>query len=595
MNRTRDGDQIGAIKVPLQVVLGEKEIRLEELSRIGEGTIIAFNSLAGEPVALVASGEQIAWGEVIVYDFKRPDKFSKDQIRTISIMHETFARLMTTMLSATLRMFTQAHVTLVDQMTFQEFIDSIPNPTTLAIIDMQPLRGSAILRIDPAITFAVIDRLFGGQGNWGKFSRDLSDIEQSIMEGIIVRILGNLQESWSTVIDLKPALGGIETNPMFAQIVPPTEMVVLVTLEVKVGEGKGMINLCIPYLTIEPLIPKLSAQYWYSMLRRSKEERSTPLWIGDLKVEAELFFEAEPLSLKDLAHLERNSLVKLPHIDQAFLLAGDSPVLRLKQQGANQGTSYEFSVEPDERPQESFQYLVGSPEPGKEEELTKLLEGPINKLRAEVRDGLQSLSSAIESIGNRQDELADQLYFEAQKSPADRSSAAPLSTPFGFIGAGDIDLLYTFIELEHPQTIAMILSYLETELSANLLSGLPEEAQTEVVERIASMDRVAPAVITKVEEVIEARIKCASAGEYTASGSVEAVAGILNISSRSVEKHVIESLEKSNQALAEEIKMRMFVFEDIVLLDNSGSCSAEDHQCDSHAGRIRCNRNHPPG
>ncbi len=245
-------------------------------------------------------------------------------------------------------------------------------------------------------------------------------------------------------------------------------------------------------------------------------------------------------------------------------------MLRLRQQGAKQGKSYEFSVEPDEQSQESFQYLVGSPEPSKEEELTKLLGEPINKLWAEVRDGLQSLSSAIESIGNRQDELADQLYFEAQKSPVDRSSAASRSNPFGFIGVGDIDLLYTLIRMEHPQTIAMILSYLETELSANLLSRLPEAAQTGVVERIASMDRVAPAVITKVEEVIEARIKSASAGEYTASGGVEAVAGILNISSSSVEKHVIESLEKSNQALAEEIKMRMFVFEDIVLLDNKG-------------------------
>ncbi len=218
-------------------------------------------------------------------------------------MHETFARLITTMLSATLRSLVHVHVASVDQLTYEEFIRSISSPTTLAIIDIQPLRGSAAISIDPAITFAVIDRLFGGQGIWEKFTRDLTDIEQSIMEGIIVRLLDNLRESWSTVIDLKPALGGIETNPMFAQIVPPTEMVVLVTLEAKVGEGKGMINLCISYLTIEPLIPKLSAQYrTSSMLRRSKEERSTPPWIGELKVEAELFFEAEPLSLKDLAN-----------------------------------------------------------------------------------------------------------------------------------------------------------------------------------------------------------------------------------------------------------------------------------------------------
>jgi flagellar motor switch protein FliM len=206
--------------------------------------------------------------KIKIYDFKRPDKFSKDQIRTVSIMHETFARLTTTSISAQLRSLVHVHVASVDQLTYEEFIRSIPNPTTLAIIDMDPLKGSAILEIDPAITFSIIDRLFGGQGEGAKFSRDLTDIEQAVMEGIIVRILGNLRESWSTVIDLRPRLGGIETNPQFAGIVPPSEMVVLVTLETKVGEVEGMMNLCIPYLTIEPIISKLSAQYWYSSVRR---------------------------------------------------------------------------------------------------------------------------------------------------------------------------------------------------------------------------------------------------------------------------------------------------------------------------------------
>jgi flagellar motor switch protein FliM len=206
--------------------------------------------------------------KIKIYDFKRPDKFSKDQIRTVSIMHETFARLTTTSISAQLRSLVHVHVASVDQLTYEEFIRSIPNPTTLAVVDMDPLKGSAILEIDPAITFTIIDRLFGGQGEGAKFSRDLTDIEQAVIEGIIVRVLGNLRESWSTVIDLRPRLGGIETNPQFAQIVPPSEMVVLVTLETKVGDVEGMMNLCIPYLTIEPIISKLSAQYWYSSVRR---------------------------------------------------------------------------------------------------------------------------------------------------------------------------------------------------------------------------------------------------------------------------------------------------------------------------------------
>lgn len=205
--------------------------------------------------------------KVKIYDFRRPDKFSKDQIRTLQMMHETFARLTITALSAQLRALVGVHVGSVDQLTYEEFIRSIPNPTTIGIINMDPLRGSAVLEIDPSIAFTIIDRLFGGPGEPTKITRELSDIEMSVMEGIIVRMLGNLREAWSTVIDLRPRLGNIETNPQFAQIVPPNDMVVLITFETKVGDIEGMANLCIPYITIEPIISKLSAQYWYSSIR----------------------------------------------------------------------------------------------------------------------------------------------------------------------------------------------------------------------------------------------------------------------------------------------------------------------------------------
>jgi flagellar motor switch protein FliM len=170
-------------------------------------------------------------------------------------------------LSAQLRSLVQVHVASVDQLTYEEFIRSIPNPTTMGVINMDPLKGSAIMEIDPAITFSIIERLFGGRGEGAKVSRDLTEIESSVMEGIIVRILGNMREAWSQVVDLRPRLGQIETNPQFSQIVPPTEMVILVTLETKVGGVEGMMNFCIPYLTIEPIISKLSAQYWYSSVR----------------------------------------------------------------------------------------------------------------------------------------------------------------------------------------------------------------------------------------------------------------------------------------------------------------------------------------
>jgi flagellar motor switch protein FliM len=226
-------------------------------------TAISTGEVEGEEALRRAETRKIK-----IYDFKRPDKFSKDQIRTLQMMHETFARLTTTSLSAQLRTIVHVHVASVDQLTYEEFLRSIPNPTTLAVINMDPLKGSSIFEIDPSITFTIIDRLFGGPGEASKINRELTDIELSVIEGIIVRILGNLREAWSNVIDLRPRLGNIETNPQFAQIVPPSDMVVLITLETKVGDVEGMTNFCIPYLTIEPIITKLSAQYWYSSIRK---------------------------------------------------------------------------------------------------------------------------------------------------------------------------------------------------------------------------------------------------------------------------------------------------------------------------------------
>ncbi len=252
--------------------------------------------------------------KIKIYDFKRPDKFSKDQIRTLQMMHETFARLSTTSLSAQLRTIVHVHVASVDQLTYEEFLRSIPNPTTIAVINMDPLKGSSILEIDPSITFTIIDRLFGGPGEASKINRELTDIELSVVEGIIVRILGNLREAWSNVIDLRPRLGNIETNPQFAQIVPPTDMVVLITLETKVGDVEGMTNFCIPYLTIEPIISKLSAQYWYSSIRKGGTTENLTILKKRLEtVFIDLIAELGSLeiSVKDVLDLGEGDIIKL--------------------------------------------------------------------------------------------------------------------------------------------------------------------------------------------------------------------------------------------------------------------------------------------
>lgn len=264
--------------------------------------------------------------KIKLYDFRRPDKFSKEQMRTLSLMHETFARLTTTSLSAQLRSMVHVHVASVDQLTYEEFIRSIPTPSTLAVITMDPLKGNAVLEVEPSITFSIIDRLFGGTGQAAKVQRDLTDIENSVMEGVIVRILANVRESWTQVIDLRPRLGQIETNPQFAQIVPPSEMVVLVTLETKVGEEEGMMNFCIPYITIEPIISKLSSQFWFSSVRRS----STTQYMGVLRdklstVDMDVVAEVGSLrlSVRDILGLRVGDIIRLhdTHVGDPFVLS----------------------------------------------------------------------------------------------------------------------------------------------------------------------------------------------------------------------------------------------------------------------------------
>jgi flagellar motor switch protein FliM len=249
------------------------------------------------------------------YDFKRPDKFSKDQIRTLQMIHETFARMVTTSLSAQLRAAVSVHVSSVDQLSYEEFNRSIPSPTTLAIVNMDPLRGSAVYEIDPNVSFAVIDRLFGGKGEQIKnISRELTDIERSVMESVIVRMLGNLREAWSTVIDLRPRLGNIETNPQFAQIVPPNDMVVLVSLETKIADVEGMMNFCIPYITIEPIVNKLSAQYWYSSIQKAQTDENREV-IQQRLEQVQLPIRCEvgeiDISIGDVISLKPGDIVRL--------------------------------------------------------------------------------------------------------------------------------------------------------------------------------------------------------------------------------------------------------------------------------------------
>ncbi len=221
-------------------------------------------------------GEQIAGGshtkpreKIVPYDFKRPERVGKEQIRALQTLHEGFGRNFAAGLSAMLRSMVEVKLAGVDQLTFSEFIFSLENPTCLNLLTAEPLEGHLILEINPSILYPIIDRLLGGGREGGPLARrPLTEIELRLVSRINDLFLRELSEAWKNVLQLKPKVERVESNPQLIQIVPPNEVVVLISFDVALGEIRGMVNLCIPYNAIERISGKLSANSWVTYGRR---------------------------------------------------------------------------------------------------------------------------------------------------------------------------------------------------------------------------------------------------------------------------------------------------------------------------------------
>lgn len=200
--------------------------------------------------------------KIKTYDFKRPDKFSKDQIRTLNMLHENFARLLNTYLSTHLRALVNVEVASVEQLTYQEFVQSLSNPSVIGVLAVPPLKGNVVMEINTGVSFAIIDRVFGGQGENTLKPRVLTEIEEAVMHRILGKAMEHFQEAWHNVIQFQPKLETVEANPQFVQVVPPSDMVVIVTLQMKIGNTEGFMNICIPYLVLEPIMSKLTTTFW---------------------------------------------------------------------------------------------------------------------------------------------------------------------------------------------------------------------------------------------------------------------------------------------------------------------------------------------
>ncbi len=267
------------------------------------------------------------------WDFRKPERFSKEQLRTLQMLHETYARYGSTSLSVMLRTQVKLSLVSVDQAIYDEFVSSLQNPAAIYIFRMPPLEGSAILEINMGIAFCMIDRMLGGPGKARMRVRELTDIERTLMRGIVDRLLSDLGASWVQLAEVRPEYEDYETNPQFAQIVPPHDPVVLLAFEVKIGDTFGSINMCLPYSVIQPVTGKLSAQRWFMESTRKGPSRRGQLEQNALRqvsVPVRVKLGQCEVTMRDVLDLEVGDIVKLDSQvgDELVLCIGELPKFR---------------------------------------------------------------------------------------------------------------------------------------------------------------------------------------------------------------------------------------------------------------------------
>ena len=207
-----------------------------------------------------------------IYDFRRPDKFSKEQLRTLQMLHETFGRLGSTGLSALLRAPVTIDLLSVEQVPYEEYLRSI-NSSLFVVFSLPPLNGQAVIEMEFSIVFTILDKLLGGPGR--PINRNvLTDIEAPLIKPIMSRLFEALKTAWEGVVISNPTLEGMETNAQFVQITPPNDIVVSILFEVMIGDTHGAMSLCIPYMLLKPITAKLSAQKWFAATTRRGEAAS---------------------------------------------------------------------------------------------------------------------------------------------------------------------------------------------------------------------------------------------------------------------------------------------------------------------------------
>lgn len=248
------------------------------------------------------------------YDFARPSKFSKEHLRTLEIIFEHYGRLLTTNLPVYLRKTVQVEVMNSEAVTYSEFSNALSNPVLLGIVNFAPLQGNIIIEMASNLGYAIVDRMLGGRGDALDKVRDFSEIELLIIERIMNVCVNQMIEPWENVVDIIPRLERIETNSQYAQIISPSEMIAIVTINVKIGTVEGLMNICLPYITLEDVIDKLNTRYWYANIQNHDETNYAEVieaMIEKAEVPVKAVLGKSIVSVNDFATLQPGDIIRL--------------------------------------------------------------------------------------------------------------------------------------------------------------------------------------------------------------------------------------------------------------------------------------------
>lgn len=252
---------------------------------------------------------------VRTYDFRRAMRFSKDHLRIISRIHEHLARLLTSYLSGQLRSVVQFSVESVDQVPYEEFIRSISIPAVVQVIEVPPLPGRMVIDFHPQVAFAMLDRLMGGGVHGPYKERELTEIEQALLHRLVAVLPDHVADAWKNVVELEPKTLHMESNPQFLQLTTPNETVLVISLRAKIATATGHVTICIPHLTVEPVMSKLSAQRLMGAVRQVGENAHVAEMVSGhvarASVEVAAVLGETELALQDFLGLEIGDIIPL--------------------------------------------------------------------------------------------------------------------------------------------------------------------------------------------------------------------------------------------------------------------------------------------